>query len=442
VFLLKKFLLSITIILALLSFSVQAANVGVVVLIPNGTIYSDCITINNGQSAYNAFQKMGLNMKWQNFGFGYFLESVEGYSSDNNAEKYWSFWHSNNQGTNFQAAMVGASDYEISTDDKLIGLSLTAFDIAYNPITSPPFFDYDSLCTNAMKISSVKFYIDSESKSVAEGDKIKVKPGSNIKIIVKIQNMDTAEDLNNVEVKGVIYDLDNDLDDSDETDIKKGDKDELELNFKIPLDADDDKYDLELTITGEGKLNYKKTLNYKVDVSKDKHELKVSIPNADTITCGREWTLNLKVTNIGEEDEDVTFRVFNVQLGLLSQSTMSIDSSDEKTKAIIIKIPSNAKGNYPITTNVEYSGLSDEYTTSLTINCDSQATVINTQNAVQQNQQNNPQQTSADGKTLKDETKYVFVESSADKSGDVTKIVLLVFANVLLVGFIIFLVLK
>lgn len=434
-FLLKRILL-FTAVFILLSFAVQGANVGVVVLLPNSTIYTDCITINDGQTAYDAFQKTNLDMEWTDFGFGYFLQSVEGFSNDDNAGKYWSFWHSNPQGTDFQAAMVGANDYEIQSDDKVIGLSLTAFDLMYNPITSPPFFEYDSLCENAMEISSVKFYVDLDSQSVDEGDTVDAYPNSKIRVVVKIKNLDAEEELSNVELEGVIEGIDGDLEDSDSTDIRKGDKEELELNFDIPLDVDEDKYDMTITITGEGALSYKKVMHYKIDVNKEKHDIRISVPDSDFITCNREWYLDVKLTNPGKNDEDIILKVINTQLGLSYQNSISLDEGDKKTNTVFVKIPADAKGNYIITTNIDYSDISDNYMTSLDVNCDSLID-SNTQT------QNTEQQTSNNDKTLKDKSnEYVFVETSTSKSDDVTKVLFLVFANVLLAGFIIFLVWK
>ena len=65
----------------LFSVASLAANVGVIVKLADETTYTDCVNIADGKSAYDAFQQTSLDMSWQNFGFGYFLESVEGVSS-------------------------------------------------------------------------------------------------------------------------------------------------------------------------------------------------------------------------------------------------------------------------------------------------------------------------------------------------------------------------
>jgi len=418
----------------LLAVVAQAANVGVVVLLADGTIYTDCVTINDGQSAYDAFQKTTLDMVWQNFGFGYFLESVEGVASDAGAGKYWSFWHIDSAGTDFEAAMVGASDYEISTDDKVIGLSYTAFDASFNPITNPPFYGYDNLCPNKMSVSKVQAVVDSDSESVDEGDRIEVKPGSKLVIVIKIKNLDEELELENVEVEGVIEEIDDgdNLEaESDSVDIDEDEKEEVELEFDIPLDADDDEYDLILTITGEGELPYREIITYEVEVEKEKHELVTKVPDSKSVSCGGYITMDVKVSNIGQEDEEVTIQVTNADLSVDLVRDLELDEADIETKSFTVRVPSTAEGEYVLETIVSYYDETDTHHTTLTVDCEEE-------------EQTNVQQTlfGREESSFQEDSEFTEEKENIKGSINVSYIALLIIVNVVLISLITFLVRK
>jgi len=418
----------------LLAVTSLAANTGVVVLLADGTLYTDCVHINDGGSAYDAFQQTTLDMTWQNFGFGYFLESVEGVASNADTGEYWSFWHINSAGTGFEAAMVGASDYEISTDDKVIGISYTAFDASFNPITEPPFSSYDSLCDNPIEVDSMKSYVDDDKDSIDEGDTIDVKPGSELLFVFKVENLDNDLELEDVEIEGIIEDIDDgdDLEEeSDSTDINEDDKEEIELKFKIPLEVDEGKYDLIVTVTGERDIPYRQILEFKVDVDKESHEVIAIVPDSKELFCGRSFTFDVKTINIGKDDEEVTLKITNQELEIDVTRTFEVDETDSETKSMTIRVPSDTDGVFDLQTTVQYSDQREEYHTTLNVDCE--------------------QEDSGDEQllytTVTSETFEVMPDISQESETiktnyKVTYIVLLVLANIVLLGLIIFLVIK
>jgi|TARA_Y100000031_G_C8230341_1_gene390613 hypothetical protein len=410
----------------MLSISVQAANVGVIVLLVNGTIYTDCVNIDDDKTAYDAFQKTNLEMEWSDFGFGYFLNSVEGVGADYNAGKYWSFWHSNNEGTDFQAAMVGADDYIISSDDKVISLSFTAFDYAFNPITNPPFFEYQELCENNLELKKMTLYVDNDKESVDEGSTIDVKPGSELEFVLRIKNLDEDLELDDVFVEGVIAGIDDgdDLEEeSDSFDIDEEYEDELSLIFEIPYDTEEETYDLTITITGEGEMPYRKILNYKVDVEKEKHELTAEVLSAEEFDCNENFLFKVKLINIGEKDEEVSLKVENEELNILKEESLEIDESDSEITYFDIRTPDDSEGTYSLLTTINYSDEIITQETSLTITCDETVNSVQNQNI----------QTEEVFDDIIDE------ELQNDKSNNLGFFALLMIGNLFLIGLIVFL---
>ncbi|MFC2135456.1 hypothetical protein ACFLTH_12655 [Bacteroidota bacterium] len=415
----------------LLSMFASAADVGVIVLLADGTEYTDCVEITNGDSAYDAFQETSLDMKWQNQGFGYFLEEVEGVASGDIADHYWSFWHINSAEDDFEFGIVGASDYTINDDGKVIGSSYTVFDASFNPVTPPPFYEYDNLCP--LEISSVKAYVDGDKESLSDGDSVEVKPGSNLEIVVKIENNHDNADLEDVEIEVIIEDIDdgdNLEEDDNGVDINDGDSEELSVGFKIPIDADDDNYNMILRVTGEGNIIYERVLNFEVEVDKNKHEISARISEEETATCGRTILFDMKLNNVGKDDEEGTIRVYNAELGIDTSRTFEIDEADSDSREFTLRIPSDAKGQYLLKTSVSYSGETDEYATYLNVNCKEEIKQDSSKINVQQ----------VSGNSLDDLTaNSVRDEENDDSSGLNGYIVLLILGNIILVGILIFL---
>jgi len=352
-----------------MSLSVNAANVGVSIKLADGSIYTDCVNIDDGKSAYHAFGETELEMEWSNFiGVGYFLDTLEGVGTD--GIKYWSFWHGNDAGSDFQSAMIGASDYDIGTDDKIIGFSFTAFDASFNPITRPTFYPYDELCVNPLEVTKIYAYVDGEKETVDENDRIDVKPGSELRFIVKVKN-DGDVYLDNVEAEIIILDLDDDMEESsDSFDLKDGRKDELEIVFDIPLDVEEDDYAGTLTVVGEADLPFRQIINFEVQVDKNRHELLASVPSILNGNCGRTLLFDAKIFNIGTEEEDSKVSISNSELNIFEIDEVEVSEDDNERRTYSLSIPRNVQGEYSLKTRIEYSDESEEYSTILNVVCE------------------------------------------------------------------------
>ncbi len=337
---------------------VSAANVAVVALLADGSTHTECVNIDDGANAYDAFQETTLTMTWSNSGFGRFLESVEGVASDDTAGKYWSFWHQNTAETDFESSMVGASDYDIDEDGHVIGISYTAFDNSFLPITKPGFQSYDSLCENKLNVKSIKIYVDEDKTTANEnGDDFEVKPGSVIRMEIKLENDFADKDINDIEVVATIYEIDDgdDLEEDDSLDLNDGEDDTIEFTFDVPIEIDEDTYDMVLTIEGtdDDGLVWRYTYNFDVELDKEKHELVLDYPSILTLVCGQDASFSVKTINLGADDEqDVVLRVSNLDLNIEYSETFDVDENEQETQTI--RLYDAVEGKHFISVALEY----------------------------------------------------------------------------------------
>ena len=152
-----------------------------------------------------------------------------------------------------------------------------------------------------------------ESKISVEADKSRIKtaPGANITVGFDVQSFDDLED---VKVTGVIRGIDvedDDLEEETDTFVLNSRKKAMSLSFDIPLTAKKGEYTLELTAEGEDEDGATHTAkdSLVIVVEKDAHE--VIITKAIVSQSCRESILRLELFNIGEEDEDLTLKVYH-----------------------------------------------------------------------------------------------------------------------------------
>ncbi len=205
-----------------------------------------------------------------------------------------------------------------------------------------------------------------------------VYPGSEITIELELKN-NLDVDIEDTDIDGTLYDIDDNDNIDDDTEIetiKAGKTKSAELTFKIPLEVEEDDYDLAIDIRGEDENNneQKFTLEFTVSVDKQKHE--IMIKNADllseTLSCSRTTSLDVEIMNIGEEDEnDARITVTNQALGIaLEKSSISLDADtdDDNRYSAIFAIDINEKakaGTYPLQISAYSEHDSEEDTASV-----------------------------------------------------------------------------
>ncbi|MBU0666049.1 MAG: hypothetical protein KKC26_01680 [Nanoarchaeota archaeon] len=347
----------------MLSKLLLGANVGIIVLLPNTTIHRECVNIQDEQTAYDALEKTSIELNWQNFGFGYFLKSVAGFGSTNS--QYWSFWHNDSSDNTFLSSQVGASDYDISTDGHVIGLSLTAFDQTFQPITKPPYSPFELICPEIIAVD-VDFYINEDKTS-----KLELKPLDEFIIKLEIKNTDKEIDIDNLEIEITIKEIDagDDLTGSEELDLNSDDKEELTFEFEIQFDVEEGNYELEIIIFGKDdeEFIHRKTLSYKLEIEKEKHELLINLDLSNTINCNEESELYIDIKNIGKKDEDVTLEIVNENLGINFYEELELEEGEkERIREKILPIE---KGVFDILLKVNYDEKTEEITKQIIVEC-------------------------------------------------------------------------
>lgn len=244
-----------------------------------------------------------------------------------------------------------------------------------------------------LSIDSIEVTVDNEAESNFEdGDTVEEKgePGSKIKFLIKLKNnfdSETDMDIQDIVMTITIPEIDNGQDleyESPEFDIESDKTQWQEANVELPLLLDGKTYEITIEAEGEDENgnNHVAEFILKLVVEKKAHDLKLMYANLndETLSCGGQTTLEVKVVNAGSEDEEnVVLKIENSVLGLdLRESfEMTADIEDEDTvyytKIFLLSVPENAKnGNYPINIKVFYNNavLDDILTSHLKIiNC-------------------------------------------------------------------------
>ena len=222
--------------------------------------------------------------------------------------------------------------------------------------------------TSMLRIESVKSYVDGSKDSGT----IDADPGSDVKFKVKVDNLFTNDngdlEINDITVTVNIKDIDDgdDLEEeSEEFDLDPEDDKTVDVNFKIPLEVDEDTFSVEIIAEGKDENNTKHTATESLDlrVKKETHKLLFTRTSLSTnnLKCSRNTQLSIGVMNLGTSQEDVIMRVGNDNIGLNKQISFSLDddpfeSESKYSTSIPIQVRGDVEaGTYPILIRAEYS---------------------------------------------------------------------------------------
>jgi ribosomal protein L25 (general stress protein Ctc) len=211
-----------------------------------------------------------------------------------------------------------------------------------------------------------------------------VYPGSKISIKIELENSFDDESIEDIDIEGVLEDIDDGSDIVEEDDINKIkalDEKTVTLDFEIPLEVEEEDYDLEIEAKGkdkDGNYHYD-SVEFTVKVEKKSHDLIIQKAqlNPTTISCTGRTSLNVKILNIGENDEDdVVLKIKNNELGIYLERTgikldKDIDDDNKYRKTFNLGFNKGIKsGIYLINVEVYYDGtrLIDTKTTELIVN--------------------------------------------------------------------------
>ena len=236
-----------------------------------------------------------------------------------------------------------------------------------------------------LKVDKLEVDVDSDkTKSLHDGGSFTAEPGDTLDFEVKLENTGTL-DMEDVFMEVTIEDIDDGDDIDDETqsfDIDSGDEEKESLSLTIPTRLDRDSYDVTIEIEGEDEDGVLHTIQWEIDlkIKKKSHELLIEDNSLSVakLTCMRRNYLDVKVVNIGKNDEDdVVLKVLNedLEINVIKRFELEEGDDDDSEKSFTIPIDAtDAKaGTYRIDTKAYYDTdrLADDMSVNLIVEeCD------------------------------------------------------------------------
>lgn len=196
--------------------------------------------------------------------------------------------------------------------------------------------------------------------------------GDTIKVKLKINN-DVEEDIR-MSVRTYLYDTTKDRiieDDKKSVKIDKDDSETVEFEIKIPEDIDEER-NYAIFVEASDKNEYCNENYVKIDISREENVVIKEIKIPSNATSGENIDAEVKVKNIGGEDEDVYITVENSELDISERSrALELErygDDDEATEYFTIEIPQGAKeGDYEIKVNVFFNSKENSLSKKLAI---------------------------------------------------------------------------
>lgn len=254
--------------------------------------------------------------------------------------------------------------------------------------------------TNAeskLTINDIEVEVDgSRDNSISvSGDDIskEAHPGSVVEIKIKVENEFSSSSnikIEDVRITAKILDIEGDDDDDMEEEtstfsVRDNSKSEWKwLTFELPYDVEEGSYEIEIEVEGQDDeygSEHTASTTLTLEVERESHDLKIMKASlgSEEIGCDDYTTLNVLVKNIGDDDEDeVVLTVKNSDLGLMYTSDNfelvedPDDDDNEFSKIFTIDIRGKelSAGIYPIEIDAFYNEdvPADTKTVKLTVN--------------------------------------------------------------------------
>lgn len=222
-------------------------------------------------------------------------------------------------------------------------------------------------------------------------------PGDKIKIEVTIKNnfttTEAVDEIEDIEVEVTVDNLEEDEELellSREFDLKPQRDKEVAFEFDVPVEVDEDTYDILIEVEGRDTngTTHRKQAKIFLTVDKETHDLRIfrKVLSAAEVSCSRKnQQLTLGIINAGsEEEEDIILTATNKELGIdikekiLELSEGAFDNDVKFVRTYTFNVPQDlAAGTYPINILVNYDDnrKSVTDTISMVVN-DCQQTVV------------------------------------------------------------------
>jgi hypothetical protein len=214
-----------------------------------------------------------------------------------------------------------------------------------------------------LSLENLDVKVDDKTYSdVANGETIKIKPGSEVKMEFEVKNMfGSGVSFEDVQIGVTIKDIDGGDDMEEEAggfDLEAGDSEEDSVSFIVPELLSEDEYDAKIEITAKnsesGEEN-KLIWELKFSANRNKHEIQIS--NAELsdseISCNGDAEMDIYLVNAGKEDEEnLRVVVENSPLGISEEKTLDLESGDSDKLSFKIE-PSKDAGEVEQTLSVK-----------------------------------------------------------------------------------------
>ena len=154
---------------------------------------------------------------------------------------------------------------------------------------------------------------------------------------------------------------------------------ELSLEFNIPLEVEDDEYDLIVEIKGENERSfpYFKKIEFEVEVDKEKHDIifnNLEFEN-NNIQCGGSANIKVNVVNLGTENDVVRLVISNQELDINVRESFELsedpyDKDNSFSKTYDIKLPAYINPDiYIFRADLFYGSNIESSTAELNVEC-------------------------------------------------------------------------
>ena len=233
----------------------------------------------------------------------------------------------------------------------------------------------DEISSIELKIRVIDdIYIDKILLNEKLSGNIEVKPGTELKVEIEIEN-DGATRIEDVQVFGEINNIagTSDLKENTNSFVLSGNKNVKQtLYFEIPKNAKDNLYEVEIRLEYDSNILVERK-NFRV--VRDEHKVIFNSFGLSSRLAQCRDTIDSFITieNIGKRDEDIIYTA-NIKNTSISDSvTFLLEESEERSRAIKLDISNLKQGDYTVEQKIVYGTLTKKEDISLKVlNCSSQ----------------------------------------------------------------------
>ncbi len=380
---------------------VHAENVGIIVEFSDGTIKTDCVNVPSETDGYEILEKSVFDVLWSpESSFGQLACKINGEGtnvSGSFCEFFGDFWNFNilpNGNNEWIHSPVGHNGLEgcwnrdvLSFGGHYCGVDKEVIGYKFGPGgNEPPLKTYEQICEK-LKIEDIKIYVDGKKEAGADegGGKIDAVPGSKLELKIKLENLYEDNEnvrINEITVQGILEQIGNgdDIDDEINTFGLNPEKSkEITLKFNIPLEVEENDYDLKVEIDGENERHfpYSKKIEFEVEVDKEKHDVifnKLEFSN-NNIQCDSSANLKVDVVNLGTENEEIKLVISNQEVDINIQEDFELsgdpfDKDNSFSKIYGVKLPADINSDvYVFRADLFYGNNLESSTVELNVEC-------------------------------------------------------------------------